>query len=200
MTNAEDKDLAMAISTSTKGWSTSAIVFGCLETDIADFTARLDSAGAAIKHPMLLPGLFAELQRKRHTDLVASSVTSLLQNILRLGKPVPDRNHTSINPNDLLKQWIDITYLSSGLETWKYQLVKMVQHIDELSSTNLYSQSGFTEEGLRIQERLADIIVEYDELRRKCSLVVDGTSLANGMVSMYLVVRQHYNVDSTDEI
>ena len=174
----------MTVSTSTESWSTKVVVFGVCGVDENEFLLRLKSAENAIKHPMIFPGLFAELQRKRHTALVTSSVTALLQNMLRLEGSSSAGNQRIGHASDLLEMWIDITYLSSSLETWKAQLTKMVSHIDELNSAMFPGNAQLVPEGNRIKERLLDIIVEYEELRRKCALVIDGTSLANGMVSM----------------
>ena len=189
MCNEQDKDLAMSVTTNLKIWSTRVLILGCLDADIREFFQRLNDAGNAIKHPMLFPGLFAEFERKRHVELVRSSVTTLLESILTVGDSgvsASGLGHSS--SNDLLKNWINITSLSSSLETWKAQLSKMINHIDELNDVYFHNRLELRESGKRIKERLVDIIEEYEELRRKCALVIDGTSLANGMASIMSIV------------
>ena len=173
-------DLAMTVAGHLHASFTRAVMFGCKPLDTRDFEARLRSAGPALLHPMLLPGIFAEIQRKRDVDAVNSNVTKMLQYISNLGLGISMSKDQS---NTLLKHWIDIGYLSSCIETWKAQLLKMAAHIDELENLLGQRNADFVVQGNRIKERLLDIITEYEELRRKCAIVVDGTSLANSIVS-----------------
>jgi hypothetical protein len=179
--NMQSGDIAMSVSSDLQSHFTKAIFFGCKDTDKKDFVARLKSAGKAIQHPMLLPGIFVEIQRKRHVDAVESSVTALLQHITGLGHPGTMTGEKPVSSH-LLDLWIDIGYLSSCIETWKEQLTKMVAHIDDLAQSAFRNQACLRAEGNRIKERLLDIIIEYNELCRKSALVSNGTSLANGIV------------------
>jgi hypothetical protein len=188
----QSKDIAMSVSSNLKTHLTKAVFFGCTTDDKADFDFRLKSAGKAILHPMLAPGILTEMIRKRHVTVVESSVTIMLRQITGLGRlrqlGIADPAASGV----LLDMWIDIGYLSSCIETWKQQILKMIVHIDELAKTGLKTQPELVLQGERIKERLMDIVIEYDELHRKCSLVTDGASIANGIVSKYLVQSSRY--------
>jgi hypothetical protein len=76
--NVQNGDIAMSISSNLQTNLTKAVFFGCTAVDKSDCAARLKSAGKAINHPMLLVGVFMEMQRKRHVEMVESSVTTML--------------------------------------------------------------------------------------------------------------------------
>jgi hypothetical protein len=183
----QDDDIAMAVSSDLDSHLTRVVFFGCKDIDIGNIVTRLKNAGESIHHPMLFLGIFVELLRKRHIGVVESSVTSMLQHITGL-----EVGPNSLNPMDeitssrmLLDMWIDIGYLSSCIETWKAQISKMIAHVDELRVSRFSNQPSLQAEGDRIKDRLLDIVTEYDELRRKCALVSDGTSLATSLVGQH---------------
>ncbi|KAF2995770.1 hypothetical protein E8E14_000278 [Neopestalotiopsis sp. 37M] len=108
-----------------------------------------------------------------------------------------------------IDSWAKVSHLRTGLESWKTQLIKMIAHIDELEyqlkripsvqTTNqekddIYEEfdskeavdtsewhSGCVETGRRIKNRLMDILCEYEENIRECTMVIDGVTLASQM-------------------
>ncbi|KAK3346510.1 hypothetical protein B0T25DRAFT_592676 [Lasiosphaeria hispida] len=96
--------------------------------------------------------------------------------------------------------WIEVSQLRSALETWKAQLNKMLEHINELerdiwampedrlgSLRMTDSTSTLTarprqliakETGRRMQRRLKEILCEYDQKIRECTMVIDGMALS----------------------
>ncbi|KAL6815020.1 hypothetical protein J3E69DRAFT_346588 [Trichoderma sp. SZMC 28015] len=86
--------------------------------------------------------------------------------------------------------WIKISHLKNGMESWKTQLLKMLDHLQELedadfgmNSNNLNEvwnsrRDGLKECGKRIRERLRDLVDEYDEFIRECDHIMAGMSLA----------------------
>jgi hypothetical protein len=189
----QPKDIAMTVSTNLKIHLTKVVFFGCTAEDKADFASRCKNAGKAgkaILHPMLAAGIFTEMIRKRHVTLVESSATGMLWQITGLGRQLSVAEPTASGV--LLDMWIDMGYLSSCIETWKQQILKMIVHIDELAETDLKGQRELVFQGGRVKERLMDIVVEYDELHRKCSLVTDGASIANEIVSQDLELSSKY--------
>ncbi|KAK1247141.1 hypothetical protein MKX08_000943 [Trichoderma sp. CBMAI-0020] len=85
--------------------------------------------------------------------------------------------------------WIKISHLKNGLENWKTQLVKMLDHVQELEDTNFGvdyrnmtalrgRRDALVECGKRIRERLRDLIDEYDNFIRECDHIMAGMSLA----------------------
>ncbi|KAL7919500.1 hypothetical protein ACQKWADRAFT_322988 [Trichoderma austrokoningii] len=85
--------------------------------------------------------------------------------------------------------WIKISHLKNGLENWKTQLLKMLDHIQELEDADFGIECISTmalrrqrdvliECGKRIGERLRDLIDEYDNFIRECDHIMAGMSLA----------------------
>ncbi|KAL7946863.1 hypothetical protein V8C42DRAFT_364151 [Trichoderma barbatum] len=86
--------------------------------------------------------------------------------------------------------WIKISHLKNGLENWKTQLRKMLDHTKELEDADFgidcdilteewtSRREGLKECGKRINERLCDLIDEYDDFIRKCDHIMAGMSLA----------------------
>ncbi|KAL6689734.1 hypothetical protein J3F84DRAFT_391494 [Trichoderma pleuroticola] len=94
--------------------------------------------------------------------------------------------------------WIKISHLKNGLENWKTQLRKMLDHIQELEdanfgmnhniSTELWTsrRDGLKECGERIRERLRDLLDEYDDFIRECDHIMAGMSLATQLDLNYI--------------
>ncbi|KAL7783246.1 hypothetical protein V8C37DRAFT_397392 [Trichoderma ceciliae] len=86
--------------------------------------------------------------------------------------------------------WIKISHLKNGLANWKTQVLKMIEHIQELENTNFgmecatsieawnSKRDGLKECGKRIEERLRDLVDEYDDFIRECDHIMAGMSLA----------------------
>ena len=209
-------DIAMSVTTNIAQGLTYAIVYGCSEDVSNDFLVRLRNSalkysGRAFEHPMLMPGLFAEIQRDMHVAIVEKSVSGLFEYAINLGADtldmVPHAEDVDRDEENSAKRgvdlWLDVSHYRTTVETWMVQLRKMVVHLEELETT-AYTNSGTSSngtaifvvtntdmirEGKRIKERLLDIINDYDELQRKCTWVMDGTSLANGMASEIPTLR-----------
>jgi hypothetical protein len=91
--------------------------------------------------------------------------------------------------------WVKISHLKNGLANWKTQLLKMLDHIQELEDTNFgmgaaiptkawnNKQDGLKECGKRIEERLRDLVDEYDNFIRECDHIMAGMSLATQLVN-----------------
>ncbi|PTB81850.1 hypothetical protein M440DRAFT_1397020 [Trichoderma longibrachiatum ATCC 18648] len=86
--------------------------------------------------------------------------------------------------------WIKISHLKNGLENWKTQLRKMVEHTKELEDRDfgmkrdvqthawVRRRDALTECGARLRERLQDLMDEYDDFIRECDHIMAGMSLA----------------------
>ncbi|UKZ79086.1 hypothetical protein TrVFT333_006836 [Trichoderma virens FT-333] len=86
--------------------------------------------------------------------------------------------------------WIKISHLKNGLENWKTQLRKMLDHTKELEDANFgmdrdmstkvwtSRRDGLMGCGRRIRERLSDLVEEYDDFIRECDHIMAGMSLA----------------------
>lgn len=166
--------------------TTNAILFGCDNEIMEKVKWRLRNAEQNVCHPLLLVGIFAELERARQLALVNRNFDKLLDIASRLSQneKVID---TSIDP------WLDIYYLKIALQSWKKQLQKVVDHVEELSAmwcertghneeTSGTFQSKAQDAGIRIKERLLEIMDDYDEKISECEMITEGMTLANSLV------------------
>jgi hypothetical protein len=76
----------MSITTDPARCLTYAIVYGCAKADTRNFYHRLRDSGDAIQHPMLLLGLFAEIQRDKHAQIIKKKVAAVLEHVINMGK------------------------------------------------------------------------------------------------------------------
>ncbi|KAI0838814.1 hypothetical protein F5Y06DRAFT_266613 [Hypoxylon sp. FL0890] len=139
-TNAWEMDLALTVTHFPHSGLTYAVLFGCPINIEDEIIKRLSSAGEAASYPLLLPGIFAELERNRHIKIVEDYMDDIEEKIFELdSRPsVTQQMHSSdvdSRNKDKRSQWLDTTYLRNGLITWSEQLAKMSRHTDELKDT-----------------------------------------------------------------
>lgn len=125
---------------------TYAVFYGCspkLRTKIID---RIDAVEAF--HPMVLPTIFADIERDRHI----SHVRSLHGQLITKSWNIPDMpSSTSSAEKDaemrelveystseeVLQLWTDMRQLKNGLQDWQVQLTAMIDHFDTQCLTEL---------------------------------------------------------------
>lgn len=221
--------------------------------------SRLSHSDTAVFHPMLLPTIFADIERDRQIELVRKKLTELGQRISHLASTTsspsnsgtnlvdsPSENTSTANegqtrtfgdrlpslgtafswlrrtrsttdrvedekkaqesrspfpPTKKLEPptanlWLQISRLRNGLGNWQCQLRNMIDHVEELGSTEFACDkpsSGeatrsnanvqqFHEAGTRIRKRLQELVDEYDEYIRECTHIMDGMTLATQLV------------------
>ncbi|KAF3802823.1 hypothetical protein GCG54_00000190, partial [Colletotrichum gloeosporioides] len=178
-------DLALSMTYFVKSRTINAILFGCDDETMDKVKWRLRNAEGNVCHPLLLVGIFAELERARQFALVDHNFDKLLDIASQLSQNEKDV-HGSIEP------WLDIYYLKIALQTWKKQLQKVVDHVDELSAawrvgvgqtaeTCAAFQSKAQSAGSRIKERILEIMDDYDEKISECEMIIEGMTLANSL-------------------
>lgn len=111
---------------------TFAIVFGCPLSVEEEIIKRLSFAMAEAAHPLLMPGIFAEIERSRHVHEVETTIDELETRIFELD--MPDSEAETRN-QEKRTAWLDTTYLRNALVSWNTQLAKMSEHTDELSAS-----------------------------------------------------------------
>ena len=184
------------------------ILFGCTTTMERQVLNRIASLEAHSFHPLLLPGVFAELEGIRMADVVELTIDEIEGAIFEL-----DNQHasTEISSHDgedghfggvrytRRRIWLNMTFLRNRLKIWKLQLTKMVAHVDELSETengdssepfNTYSVDDHEREpiqvnnesmirtGKMIKDRLKTLIEDFEEKIEDCMMRVDGMAIA----------------------
>lgn len=118
---------------------------------------------------------------------------------------------TTESPEELMKLWLSVNGLKRGLEAWKTELQKMLSHcraltfekrtaalLENLDSSTIDSDeqleqdhiTDLEESGVRIGQRLQELIGEYDERIRECTMIIDGMALATQLVSSGIFLRR----------
>ncbi|KAE8448391.1 hypothetical protein EG329_009635 [Mollisiaceae sp. DMI_Dod_QoI] len=138
-TNAWEMDLALTVTYFPHCGLTFAILFGSPLSVEVEIVKRLSSAMAEATHPLLLPGIFAEIERSRHVNVVEATIDELETRIFELDFQSDIEGMSNFEREkrnqDKRSAWLDTTYLRNGLVNWNTQLSKMSAHVDILQST-----------------------------------------------------------------
>lgn len=189
------------------------ILFGCPFSIEKQIVNRLSYATQEAGHPLLIPGIFAELERNRQVHVIESAIDDVETRILTVDSSPEemDAMPASVKEADnraKRAQWLDTTYLRNQLVNWNTQLKKLAVHTDELSgiifrqqgpddtqSSSPTKDDGLKKEecvdasgehlrrvGVKIRDRVQEIIDEYDAKIRDCTMRVDGMAMATQWV------------------
>ena len=159
-------------------------------------------------------GIVAEIERERHLKLVQKRVVSLLQRVRDISRSQKISATSQMHKEDYsVDPWIEVSQLRMAIESWKKQLLKMQAHIDEFEVTILTEReneivAAIKREdtlhddwpkprdtsypwrhlalinGRRIKKRLQEIICEYEQTIRECTMVIDGMVLSTQLVGL----------------
>ncbi|KXH44069.1 hypothetical protein CSIM01_04373 [Colletotrichum simmondsii] len=181
---------------------TYAVLFGCTAEAERNVLSRLSRATEHAFSPLLLPGIFAELERDRMAKVVTETVDAIEGAIFELGTGNP------VEGEDLLEEdkidmrhsrrsaWLNTTFLRNSLRAWKAQLRKMADHVPELASLHrgqlidgVYGPLKKEEEqkktdisldrtGLMIYDRIQALIEEFEDRIQECTMSVEGMTIA----------------------
>ena len=189
------------------------ILFGCPFSIEQQIVNRLSYATTDVAHPLLIPGIFAELERTRQVHIIESAIDEVETRILTVDSSPEERDAMSTSMKEAdnrakRAQWLDTTYLRNQLLNWNTQLKKLAIHTDELSEkvfrrhelddprscdqeeVNKTKHGGFSgaskehlqRVGVKIRDRVQEIIDEYDAKIRDCTMRVDGMAMATQWV------------------
>ncbi|KAH7345787.1 hypothetical protein BKA66DRAFT_23185 [Pyrenochaeta sp. MPI-SDFR-AT-0127] len=136
--NSWDTDLALSATHYPERGLTYAILYGSSFIVEKAILQRLKSISIEAAHPVLLPGIFAELELTRHIRLVEGSINEVEAKIFELNfqsSNARDDCRTEVERRNEAKRtaWLDLTYLRNSLITWSTQLLKMAEHAGMLN-------------------------------------------------------------------
>ena len=136
--NSWDSDLALSATSYPQRGLTFAILYGSTFTIEKAILERLRSINIEAAHPLLLPGIFAELELSRHTRIVEASINEIEAKIFELNfqsSSARDYRRSEVESLNESKRtaWLDLTYLRNSLTTWSTQLLKMARHAEFLN-------------------------------------------------------------------
>ncbi|KAN0102708.1 hypothetical protein V8E51_011021 [Hyaloscypha variabilis] len=164
--NAWDMDLALTATYFPQSGLTFAILFGCPLPVEEEILRRLSFATAEASHPLLMPGIFAELERNRQVPIVETTIDEIETRIFELDfqssdiEGMPD-SETKKRNQAKRSAWLDTTYLRNGLVSWNTQLAKIHQHADELKETIFKARIDETREK-RVQDTERAFMVQQE--------------------------------------
>lgn len=187
-----------------------AIVFGCSISIEQEIINRLKSATSEAAHPLLLPGLLVELERSRHIDIIDRTISDIESRILDLRPMVAEIVPKIERDEEKLKnrnQYLDTAYLRNQLVSWNEELRELISHTEELmygvfhqNKTPSFASAWEPKQKpqrfrtpedrrnymrrvtSRIKDRVQDIVMEYEDKIRDCTMRVDGMAMATQWV------------------
>lgn len=130
-------DLALTVTYFPECGLAFAILFGCSFSREKEIIKLLSHVGEEAAHPLLMPGIFAELENSRHIKLVQSTINEVEGQTFELDFLADGHKcHKATTAAERIKKkrtsWLNLTYLRNSMETWNNQLAKMVQHSEFL--------------------------------------------------------------------
>ncbi|KAI0546394.1 hypothetical protein F4679DRAFT_575488 [Xylaria curta] len=139
-TNAWGGDLAMTVTHFPHCQLSFGILFGCTNSQKKYVIRRLSLAIQESAHPLLLPGMFAELERNRHNQIFETVISKLeLMIPVSSGEGLSNQHYFGDYSDIQARRdvYLDILHLKHGLTTWSRQLKKMLEHAWTLGAENV---------------------------------------------------------------
>ncbi|KAH7194735.1 hypothetical protein DER44DRAFT_832157 [Fusarium oxysporum] len=119
---------------------TFAVMLGCTLPVEAEILTRLGTATYEIYHPLLVPSMLIEIERKRHLPIVNNTLDELEGRILELDEDPEFLQHITETEKVCRKKarrlaWLDMQYLRNQLLSWSTCLEVFYEHVDYLNRT-----------------------------------------------------------------
>ncbi|TRX93675.1 hypothetical protein FHL15_005351 [Xylaria flabelliformis] len=130
-TNAWGGDLAMTVTHFPHCELSFGILFGCTNSQKKYLIQQLSLAIQDSAHPLLLPDMFAELERNRHNQIFESVISKLeLMIPVSSVEGLSNQQYFGDHSDNQARRdvYLDILHLKHGLTTWSRQLKKMLEH------------------------------------------------------------------------
>jgi hypothetical protein len=164
---------------------TMAVMYGCTDENIEEVLNELRKIDIAVLHPLIMPTILAELERRRMIDMVRESVGELRTKVINYGRQQADI--AGDHDKETLSLWLQIHHMRNELESWRKELLSLQTHARELSESGELNNI-MKEKGEKIYERAEEMIREYEENAGLCTMVLDGLALSTQFVSSLWLV------------
>lgn len=200
-------DLALTVTHYPNTRLTFAIIFGRSYQIETEIRARLLHVKDEAAHPMLMAGVFAELERVRHTRLWDELSNQIETEISEIDTPScsldgPQGPDAAQWNQGKRSAYLDLTYFKNALVSWNGQLASMVRHsrylIDDASRNmpksnehmpcDPFLEEGFDEveindknEILEHREKMSFLRAEHERIDEEKTLKSFEVSCYHGM-------------------
>ncbi|KAI1393169.1 uncharacterized protein F4822DRAFT_423632 [Hypoxylon trugodes] len=177
-------DLALSLTYIPSTDSTFAVMFGCDNSHLREIENRVRAATESINYPLLMIGIFAELERGRLVAMADQLFDGFALTSEHLeGKswdPTRDMNDKKAQEN--LSLCLRSRTIADNIRAVKRQVLKLMTEIDEfgdfVSRQDDERARRFKKAGSQMKKRLRDIMNEYDGKIDECDMMVGNTTLA----------------------
>ncbi|KAH7128293.1 hypothetical protein B0J11DRAFT_578520 [Dendryphion nanum] len=136
--NSWPSDLALSATHYPSKAITFAIIYGTTPEIERDIVTRLQRANRSeVLHPLLIPGIIAELELRRHIRLVEKHINAIESHVISLDYSAKQFSRADAEKRIETKSeiWLNLTYLRNSISTWSGQLMKMNNHAKDLSGS-----------------------------------------------------------------
>jgi hypothetical protein len=186
-------DLALSQTHYPQGGLSLSVLYGCDLSTNREVLKRIRTIREEAAHPLLMPGIIAEIELGRQIPIVEADIISVETRVLELDAAIASHTESPL-PVALQKRidkrtaWLDLAYLRNSLVNWSAQLARMAQHTDELerqsrqekhsqvaqrAQMELVTPPTYVPYSLRSAKPSTAIVGIYDSMREKSS---SGTS------------------------
>lgn len=148
-----------------------AVLFGCQISTEEEIIKRLAHAHDDVFHPLLLPGIVAEIERKRHFYHADNTIDEMETRISEL-ETRPDALE-GIDATEMAKiyrdkrsTWLDTTYTRNCLISWKVQLENMVRQTEALDPSSKINDASASEVKWLGTRREVDVSLHQNGISR----------------------------------
>lgn len=186
---------------------TFAVMYGCTENIMDDTKLWLKRCKASVFHPLVLPMIFAEHERKRFFNAIDQKSTELSDRILELKTRVKkketkkevekegvdgERRQTMTQRDcEAIDLWRSMSALKNGLESLYGELGSMRDHLHVLQKSqpkdfpdpsSLQGSVPHASTAVHIDARLKEMMAEFRSKIRSCEGLLGSMTLATQMV------------------
>ena len=187
-------DLALSTTFHPLTFHTHSVIYGCNPSQTKAVVSRLRAAAASpgnyTNHPLLLAGIFAELERQRLVAAADDLVDRFAASSYAITE-VTRRAPNSLQIRDYSAICLESRNLVDHFRAVKRQLGSFLEELEGLERCWVtVSDEGSAEEGRkrrakgavetgkRIRRRVVDIMVEYDDKIDECEMIAQNLPLA----------------------
>lgn len=211
-----DNDIILSATSFTNKPITFAVMYGCTDEIMKSTEIWLKRCQASVFHPLVLPMIFAEHERKRLFNAIDQKSTELGKRILELKTRVKkketkkevEKEATDGDGRQTMTQrdceaidlWRSMSALKNGLETLHGELGSMRDHLHVLQESQQHKvpDSSSRQESaphvgpeVHIDARLKEMMAEFRSKIRSCEGLLGSMTLATQMVRPFSATYSH---------